>query len=330
MGWLPIREISIVADKTIHLRVDVDFNIGLERGVPFLLDLFSKKNIQATFFVVMGPDTLYRHQTRVKSKTYQKRLRSFNIFKLAAYFGPAYLKSRFLHPRVGPDYPRILEKIVEHGHELGIHGFDHAEWADRCFEFDRLETERHMQLAIAQFQKLFPGKKWIWGAPNWMANGFMLEYLEKYFIPYSSDVRGCFPFYPHSGGKKSAVVQFPINLPCLHELAQVGIPKDKIPGIFPKFLAHRYNLWCIHDYYEGLLERKLFLNVVDRLQEQCYRFKPINHAYENLDSFQPGESKIEKVKVPGGIFEVSCQNEFLSTNYFATLAKFQQVETANK
>lgn len=309
-------------DKTIYLRVDVDFNIGLKGGVPFLLDLFSKKDIQATFFVVMGPDTLYRHQWRIKSKIYRKRLRSFNILKLVRYFGLAYFQSLFLRPYVGPDHPEILEKIIQHGHDLGIHGFNHAEWAERCYDFDRLETERHMQLAVDQFQKLFPGKKWIWGAPNWKANMFMLEYLEKYFIPYSSDLRGCFPFYPRSGGKKNAVVQFPINLPCLHELVQLGIAKDKIPDIFQKVLADRYNLWCIHDYYEGILGKKLFFNVVDRLQGLGYKFKPISHAYKNIDFFQPGESEIKKITVPGGALEVSCQSEFLSKNYFDVLGDF--------
>ena len=36
--------------KTIYLRVDVDFNVGLKKGVPVLIDLFSEKEICREFF----------------------------------------------------------------------------------------------------------------------------------------------------------------------------------------------------------------------------------------------------------------------------------------
>jgi len=311
--------------KTIYLRVDVDFNLGLKKGVPFLLDLFSEKNICGTFFVVMGPDTLYRHTSRVGKKGYKKRLASFNWLKLLYYVGFAYLRSRFLRPAVGPDAPEVLKQIIDKGHELGIHGYNHAEWSDRCFEFDRDETERQIDQAVDQFKTLFPNRDWIWGAPNWKLNTHMLNHLEKSGVSYSSDLRGHAPFYPFIGGRKYKTVQFPINLPCLHELVQLGISKKQIPSLFFRLLDQNYNLLCVHDYYEGLLERQLFVDLIGQLQDKGYRFQPLQEAFQNLSSFPPTESSVSTVKVPGGIMEVSCQSEFMSENYFKVLEEFIRV-----
>jgi undecaprenyl phosphate-alpha-L-ara4FN deformylase len=306
--------------KTIHIRVDVDFNVGLKYGIPFLLDQFAQKNIQATFFVVMGPDTLFRHGSRAKNKSYQKRLRSFNWFRLVWYFAPAYIKSWFFSQVVGPAAPEILKRITIEGHELGIHGYDHALWADRCFELGQEETKRQMDLAVSQFRELFPNKNWVWGAPNWKCNPFMLEHLETLSIPYSSDTRGCTPYYPSINGKRISVLQFPINLPCLHELIQVGIPRDQISNIVSQCVDRSdYNLLCIHDYYEGLMERNLFENVIDRLLDQGFQFKPLSSAYEVRSTYSPKISELSKIRVPGGITEVSCQDEFLANNYFYLL-----------
>ena len=59
-------------EKTIALRIDVDTSMGLKKGVPRLLDILKKHRIAATFFIVMGPDSMGRHVSRFKKKGYLK------------------------------------------------------------------------------------------------------------------------------------------------------------------------------------------------------------------------------------------------------------------
>ena len=109
--------------QKIGLRIDVDFAVGLARGVPYLLDLFRERNIQASFFVAMGPDRIRSHKIRVKRFNYLNRPRHLGPLNILRRFGPAYLLKQLLgRPRnVGESSPEILQRILEEGHELSLY-----------------------------------------------------------------------------------------------------------------------------------------------------------------------------------------------------------------
>ncbi|MFN0058504.1 MAG: polysaccharide deacetylase family protein [Planctomycetota bacterium] len=309
--------------KTIYLRVDVDFHVGLERGVPYLLKLLASCRAKATFFVVMGPDTLHRHARRLHEPKFRRRLVALDLWRIARRLGPAYLRSRWRKVDVATGCPHILRAIGAHGHELGVHGFDHADWADRCFEMTDAETVEHMDRAFAAFEKLVGQRATAWAAPNWRANSHMLRHLPRARIHYSSDCRGAGPFSPITDGAASTVPQIPVTLPCLHELVQVGIPAAKIPAVFERCLTSETNVWCVHDYYEGLLNRGLFKSVLDSLHTKGFEIRPLGELAARLDPAKLASDTLVAGEVPGGARPISCQALFRDENYF------HQLETAS-
>lgn len=306
--------------REVFLRVDVDFHLCLDKGVPWLLNRFRERGIQATFFVVMGPDTMHRHAGRVRQRNYRQRLWSMSPLKLLWHIVPAFLASRFLGRQVGPDFPQLLHRIEQEGHQLGIHGHDHAAWADQVFSQDPSATRWQMEEALRLFNAIAPASAWAWAAPNWRLNQTMLQWLADHGAEYSSDSRGMAPYLPVIDGNINPVWQYPISLPCIHELIQVGVPAREVPGLYQRLLTPEYNLMCIHGYYEGVLRRPLFLDVMQRLLDQGVRFRPLREAHAQRHRWPAKPEEVVRIMVPGGRGEVSCPESFLHRNYFTHLA----------
>ena len=300
-------------NKKIGIRVDVDFEIDLIRGIPFLLDLFKEHGVKATFFVTMGPDGFGYNRRRVKSVNYIQRILSLNPFKIVRGFGLFYLIKQILGIKnnVGASHPDILEKIVSEGHELGVHGFDHYQWAENVWCWNKAQVEEDIKKAAAVFRDQRGVDPEVWASPNWRCSEDSLQFIDGFNNEYSADTRGKSPFFPTIGDWKAKTVQLPINLPCLHEVKQFLKTNDEnsiIQYVFSHFQEH-YNILCIHGYYEGILARHLFKSFLQEALRKGHEFVPLNQIAKEVKPHHIKTCKLTKKKLSGGRGEVSWQGE---------------------
>jgi undecaprenyl phosphate-alpha-L-ara4FN deformylase len=297
--------------KQIGLRCDVDFGVGLARGVPYLLDVLERHKMHATFYVTMGPDGFRQHTSRLGSATYRSRIRRMNPLGMIRAFGPVYLARQALGltGTVGLGQPKVLRRIVAEGHELGVHGFDHYWWAENVQVADRHALKNDMDRALAALKRTTGRDASAWASPNWRCTAKSLALVDEYGFSYGADTRGSAPFVPDVPGYTGRTPQLPISLPCLHEISDYLNTTDpaEIRREFMRHVKPGYNVWCIHDYYEGVLRREMFDAVIADLVGAGWTLVPIATLADELRPLELASSRIVSARMPGGRGAVSCQ-----------------------
>jgi undecaprenyl phosphate-alpha-L-ara4FN deformylase len=293
----------------IAIRCDVDFAIGLSRGVPFLMRELDRRGIKITFLVTMGPDGFGRNVERLSSKGYFKRIRRMNIPSMLVKFGPAYLAKNLagLEQNVGLGNSDMMKMILDNGHELGIHGWDHYWWAENVWQVDEAALIQDTLQAKVAFQEIIGTGPLTSGAPNWRVSVPYLKLADQLGFEYFADTRGFYPYYPRNGNWTAKTLQVPFNLPCLHEISNYinSVNQLDIEREFLRNLDSTFNVWCIHDYYEGILQRELFIDLLDRLLLMGYEFCGIKEYLDILDPTKFMPRDISKFQVAGGRGQVS-------------------------
>jgi peptidoglycan/xylan/chitin deacetylase (PgdA/CDA1 family) len=303
-----------VTEKTIALRIDVDTSIGFTKGVPRLLKILKDFQVKATFFIVMGPDTMGKHIKRFKEKGYFRRIISVNPFRLLKSYGikPFFYGTLLPSPSVGESHPELFHQILEEGHEVGIHGYDHARWADFFDTFSGEEVYEEIERCRDLFCEIVGSQPLTSACPNWRCNQVILLEEEKFNFLYLSDVRGDAPFFPLINGRRLATLQIPTTLPTTHECLQAQLAtRETVADFILKhyLIEDKLNVFTIHDWLEGLNGHTMVVSFIEGALKLGYRFLRMRDTAELLLSRQENipEGKIVLKKVMGGIGKVTCQ-----------------------
>jgi len=239
-------------NKVIGIKVDIDTSEGMKHGVPKLLALFNKYNIHASFFAPMGKD----HTGRTVKRVFTRKgfLKKAGRVGVVSTYGIKTLLYGIVLP--GPEIAKknshLLGKIIEEGHELGIHGYDHVYWHDHIKNLGRNETDGLLRKSVAVYRKITGNNPQSFAAPGWMINQHALKFFEDNGFVYTSNARGRSPFYPSLDGNVFNILELPSTLPTLDEV--VGIAGTDMPSL-TKFFFHALkddlNIMTVHTELEG-------------------------------------------------------------------------------
>lgn len=261
------------ARSAFCFRVDVETVHCLRHGVPAMLKAFDEYEVKATFFVPMGPDRLGRS---FKPQDVPRYLQLDPMKK----FGVKNLLHGLLlpSPDMGQNYGPELRQIDGCGHEVGLHGFGHADWARSIQRLPDDEVEHIFHQGYRDFIHVFELQPKGFASPEFKVTEKVLELLDRYDFLYGSDVRGQFPFRPQIRGQSFRTLQVPVTLPNLEELRWKGLSdveayEHLCSKIEKNMKSGGLGVLLMHPSYEGLWKHRLFsalLKFLGRRREELW------------------------------------------------------------
>ncbi len=290
----------------IGLRIDVDTFRGTKTGVPNLCKILAEHNLNASFFFSIGPDNMGRHLWRLlRPVFFMKMLRS----KAASLYGwDILLKGTFFQgPLIGERLAEVIAAVPNHGHEIGLHAWDHFHWQVHIDTLSRQTIRRSLEKGYDQLMRI-TGKPPICSAvPAWKCNNKVLLEKERLHFNYNSDCRGRSIFYPVIDGKTLSQPQIPVTLPTYDEvIGHKGVSDENYNDyIFSLMKPEDLNVLTVHAEVEGISCAKMFDQFLKKARTKGISFVPLGSF---LKEYIPvGNSSIVPGKISGRDGWISVQ-----------------------
>ncbi len=183
--------------ELLSLRIDIDSRKGLVEGVPKILDILKKNKQKASFYIPMGGESNIIELLKYRGGGYGKGIAKHSLFeKLRMVLFPHNFA------KVNKD---ILKRIIDEGHELGVHGWKHRPWTRGL---DKIDINNHLKKSVKMYKNLFGASPNSFAAPGFNTNKDYLKALDNNGFKIASDLDGKEPFHP----KNCSHVQVPITI----------------------------------------------------------------------------------------------------------------------
>jgi peptidoglycan/xylan/chitin deacetylase (PgdA/CDA1 family) len=288
----------------ISLKVDVDTLRGTLEGVPRLVSLFQKHEVNACFLFSLGPDNTGRALKRIFRPGFLQKVMRTSV---TSNYGLKTLMYGVLipGPHIGKKSGHVMRQTQEQGFEVGIHTYDHIRWQDYVARKDSDWTRHEMDKAWQSYESVFGESPRTWGSAGWQINPFALEVQDAWALDYASDARGTHPFLPRMNGHDFSTPQLPGTLPTLDEL--IGCDDITDANVHEVLLdqsqATDYpetgHVFTLHAELEGMA----YLDVMDKLlttwkQRGC-TIGSTHELYQTLDLSALPRHEMLMAEIPG-------------------------------
>lgn len=199
----------------LGLKIDVDTYRGMKEGVPCLLQTLREYQVKGTFFLSIGPDNSGRAILQlIKNPLFFKKMMRT---KAASLYGwrTALYGTLLPAPMIALAFPDIVGEIIDAGHEVQFHAWDHRRWQDDLTDKSESWIREWFSKGIAGFTELTGHQPAAFGAPSWLIDDRVLSIIKEYKFDYISCTRAKAPFIHEIAN----VLEVPSDLPCFEELA---------------------------------------------------------------------------------------------------------------
>ncbi len=295
------------ADTRLALKIDVDTHDGLARGVPAIASALAARGLRASFFVVCGPDRMGRRLLRLLSPRFVGKLvrtRAVRVYGWRTLLSGTVLPAR----PVAAAFPGLLRALVAGGHEVGVHGHDHARWQDRLPRLTDTQVSAEIATALSIYRAAVGTHPAGFAAPGWRCTRASLAAVDAAGFTYRSDTRGAHPYRPAAGDSIFRVPEIPTTLPTLDEL--YGIvgrrPTALAETIVDALRPGTLNVHTIHAELEGGPHR----DVLEALLARVARVARVVRLCDEAATLDPGALPICDVRdgsVSGRAMPVAIQ-----------------------
>jgi len=294
--------------KTLSLRVDVDTLEGSLKGIPQLLRMLDKHQMQASFYFSFGPDNSGKAIRRIFRKGFLSKMRRTGAGKLYGLKTMLYgtlLPAPIIHPKARAE----MRAVQSAGHEVAIHAWDHVQYHDLLDKKSLKWLQEWFQSAHDAFESVFSMKAKGAVSPAWRCNDSTLEIQEQYQLDYAGDCRGFEAFYPIVNGKTLSTLQVPTTLPTMDELLGwngMG-PEDVNSHILNLLRDDALNVYALHTEVEGGVLKDSFDAFLQSLKENHIRARTHADWVPELKAANPPSRIITRREIEGRAGWVSYQ-----------------------
>jgi len=295
------------AETRIALKIDVDTHAGLARGVPAISSLLAAHGIRATFFVVCGVDRMGRRLARLLDPRFVAKLLRTRV--VAVYGWRTLLSGTLLPARaVAGAFPELLRRLTAVGHEVGVHGYDHARWQDRLPALSPAEVRAQVLRGRDVLREILGAAPAGFAARGWRCSAASLAAVDEAGFAYRSDTRGVAPFRPTAGGQLFRAPELPTTLPTLDELYGRGAdtPSALVDQWVGLLRPGALNVHTIHAELEGGPHLDVLEALLLRLRERG-RFVRLCDVAAVLPVAELPICEVAEGRVPGRAMPVALQ-----------------------
>ena len=255
-------------EKTFTLRIDLESDKGIRKGLPKVLDLLKKYGIKASFYLVMGGESNIFELLKYRKKLTGSGERTLKVWSLKEKLRMALFPKDFIKTN-----KEILRRILKEGHELGLHGWKHRAWARGL---DKINIKEHIIKSKNKYEKIFRQKPISFASPGFNTNDKVLRVLEENKILFLSDFPGETPkFY-----KKIKNIPMTIlgknRMPIIEYLVSIRKSDKEISEIIKNEIKDK-NLasFYIHGLFEARFKSNLLEEIFKFIKEQKIKVKRV-------------------------------------------------------
>lgn len=268
-----------MSEIQLALKVDVCTYAGLQHGVPALMRLFDEYQLRASFFVSCGPDHSGRAIRRLLRPGFLRKMRRTNAVSMYGWRTVLY-GTLLPGPQIARSFPDTLRALVHHGHEVGMHGYDHVYWQDRlpALTGDALRAE--IERGRAAFREAVGQEPRAFGAPGWQCSPASFASEDAAQFTYHSDTRGFSPFIPEMDGQRFRTLEIPTTTPTLDETyGEFGTTARELTAFYRQQLHPGLNVHTVHAEMEGMPHLPLLRHLIESLRREVRWTRLIDVAH---------------------------------------------------